>query len=63
MTVRAEATHTASQRAEHDAPVTANGEDAERQKVPWHFKVLVVALVFYLGFRLVQLIILIAHWL
>jgi hypothetical protein len=33
------------------------GEDA---KAPWHFKVLMVALAIYLGWRLVQLVMLIA---
>ena len=32
----------------------------DRAKAPWHFKVLMVALVIYLGWRLVQLIMLIA---
>ena len=31
----------------------------EKAKVPWHFKVMVVALVIYLGWRFVQLIMLI----
>lgn len=32
-------------------------------KTPWHFKVLLVALVIYLGFRLIQLVVLVGHWL
>lgn len=31
----------------------------DKAKVPWHFKLMVVALVIYLGWRLVQLIMLI----
>jgi hypothetical protein len=31
----------------------------EKAKVPWHFKLMVVALVIYLGWRLVQLVMLI----
>lgn len=34
---------------------TAEGEDDDT-KIPWHFWVLVVALVVYLGWRLIQLI-------
>lgn len=39
-------------------------EGDEEYKVPWHFKLLVVALVIYLGWRLVQTIIWLAtgHW-
>ena len=34
----------------------AKGDDADADvKAPWHFKLLVVALVIYLGWRLVQL--------
>jgi hypothetical protein len=32
------------------------GEDAEPYRAPWHFWVLVVAAVVYLGWRLVQMI-------
>ena len=34
----------------------ADEEDAEDTKIPWHFWVFVVALVVYIGWRLVQLI-------
>jgi hypothetical protein len=33
----------------------AAGDDAEPAKAPWHFKVLVVALAVYLGYRVVYL--------
>jgi hypothetical protein len=32
------------------------GDEAAETPVPWHFKLLVVALVLYLGWRLVQLV-------
>ncbi len=35
------------------APATA---DSEKVKAPWHFWVLVIAVVVYLGWRLIQLI-------
>ena len=38
----------------HDEP---EGEEQERGKAPWHFWVLIAALVIYLGWRLVQAII------
>ncbi|HET6664907.1 MAG TPA: hypothetical protein VFG94_11635 [Acidimicrobiales bacterium] len=34
----------------------ATPQAATRQKAPWHFKLLVLATVIYLGWRLVQLI-------
>lgn len=34
-----------------------NTEGEEFESTPWHFKLLVIALVLYLGYRLVQLII------
>ena len=34
----------------------AAGHAATRQKAPWHFKLLLLATVIYLGWRLVQLI-------
>jgi hypothetical protein len=34
----------------------ANERAATQQKAPWHFKLLVLATVIYLGWRLVQLI-------
>jgi hypothetical protein len=44
-------------------PVTAESLDlremaGEKAKVPWHFKLMLVALVIYLGWRFVQLIVL-----
>lgn len=41
-----------------------NEEPEEDSKVPWHFKLMVVALVIYLGWRLVQTIIwaVTGHW-
>jgi hypothetical protein len=39
--------------AEPDAPATAD-------KAPWHFKLMVAAVVLYLGWRLVQLIVAVA---
>ena len=50
---------------EADAPEVASAaeeepvgevDDGERLRAPWHFKVLILALVIYLGWRLVQLI-------
>ncbi|MFN8019508.1 MAG: hypothetical protein U0P45_15505 [Acidimicrobiales bacterium] len=45
----------------HDQP---EGEEEERGKAPWHFWLLIVALVLYLGWRLVQTIIwaVTGHW-
>jgi len=42
----------------------AEGEDEGATKVPWHFWLLVTALVIYLGWRLVQTIIwlITGHW-
>jgi hypothetical protein len=47
-----------------ERPIAANTMDlrelaGEKAKVPWHFKVMVVALVIYLGYRLVQLVMLV----
>jgi hypothetical protein len=44
-------------------PITADSLDlremaGEKAKVPWHFKLMVVALVIYLGWRIVQLVML-----
>jgi hypothetical protein len=44
-------------------PVTAESLDlremaGEKAKVPWHFKLMLVALIIYLGWRFVQLILL-----
>jgi hypothetical protein len=44
-------------------PVTAESLDlremaGEKARVPWHFKLMLVALVIYLGWRFVQLIML-----
>ncbi len=44
-------------------PISADTLDlhelaGDKAKVPWHFKVMVVALVIYLGYRFVQLIML-----
>lgn len=36
-------------------------KDVEDSKVPWHFWILIVALVIYLGYRLVQGIVWVAH--
>ena len=35
---------------------TADDAEADDTKIPWHFWLLVIALVIYLGWRLVQLI-------
>jgi hypothetical protein len=35
---------------------TGAGDDAGDEKVPWHFKLMVVLLVAYLGWRLVDLV-------
>ncbi|MBS1849269.1 MAG: zinc-ribbon domain-containing protein [Actinobacteria bacterium] len=40
---------------------TNAGHDADDQSTPWHFKVLLVALVLYLTWRLVQGILWVAH--
>jgi hypothetical protein len=47
--------------AASERPVDAESLDlhelaGEKAKVPWHFKLMVVALVIYLGWRFVQLI-------
>jgi hypothetical protein len=44
-----------------ERPIAANTLDlrelaGEKAKVPWHFKLMVVALVIYLAYRLVQLV-------
>ena len=39
-----------------EPPKPGEEEDEDSSKVPWHFWILVVALVVYLGWRLVQLI-------
>ena len=33
----------------------ADAESAEREKVPWHFKLMIVAIVIYLVYRFVEL--------
>jgi hypothetical protein len=38
------------------AQSTAEGREEEKTKVPWHFWLLVIALVIYLGWRLIQMI-------
>ena len=43
--------------ARFEKAAAARAEADEKAKVPWHFWILVVALVIYLGWRLVQLII------
>ena len=40
---------------------TKLAESAERQKVPWHFWLLLAGLAVYLGWRLIQLVLLIVH--
>jgi hypothetical protein len=47
-------------RAAHDAPADA-GDDEVDTSTPWHFKVLLVALVIYLGWRLFQGIVWVSH--
>ena len=47
-----------------ERPIAANTMDlrelaGEKAKVPWHFKLMVVALVIYLTYRLVQLVMLV----
>lgn len=39
-----------------DAPFTPAAEEEIEAKVPWHFWLLVVAVVAYLGWRIVQMI-------
>jgi hypothetical protein len=36
--------------------VAKPGEQAGAQRAPWHFKLLIVAVVLYLGWRAVQLV-------
>jgi len=43
------------------SPADEKDADEEDKKVPWHFKLLLVALVIYLGFRLIQGIVWVAH--
>ena len=48
-----------------ERPIAANNLDlkelaGDKVKVPWHFKVMVAALVIYLAYRLVQLVLLVA---
>jgi hypothetical protein len=48
-----------------ERPIAANALDlkelaGDKAKVPWHFKLMVVALVIYLTYRLVQLVMLVA---
>jgi hypothetical protein len=38
-----------------DIKKLAQGDDPDEAKAPWHFKVLMVLLVVYLGWRIVQL--------
>ncbi len=39
-----------------DVPTTpSDGADEEEEKAPWHFKLLVVALVVYLGWRFFEM--------
>ena len=39
-----------------EAPATDDEAGAEgREKVPWHFKLMIVALVVYLGYRFVEI--------
>ena len=57
------------QRSSADAEATSRGDggtgqgDDAQAKAPWHFKVLLIALVIYLGWRLIQGIVLVGHWL
>ena len=39
-----------------EAPLAPGDADETDEKTPWHFKLLVVALVFYLGWRFVQIL-------
>jgi hypothetical protein len=41
---------------------TAPPDDAEHPKAPWHFKLLLVALILYLGYRAYQGVDWVAHW-
>ena len=44
------------------SPADEDGDDEKKKsKAPWHFWVLLVALVIYLGFRLLQGIVWVAH--
>lgn len=63
MAVRAERATSAEAEATSGAHAADATEADAQPKTPWHFKVLLVALVLYLGFRLVQGIVLVAHWL
>ena len=60
----------AAVRAERSAPVSATttndlGSDANaddnRVRAPWHFWLLLVALAIYLSWRLIQLVVIVAH--
>ena len=42
--------------ADLEAPEPLASPEADDEKVPWHFKLMVVALVVYLGWRVVQLV-------
>lgn len=50
----------AAGRAARDEPGAA-GDDEIDTSTPWHFKVLLVALVIYLGWRLVQGVLWVTH--
>lgn len=41
--------------ADLEAPESDEADDEPREKVPWHFKLMIVALVAYLGYRFVEL--------
>ena len=43
--------------ADLEAPEPATGDAGEEEKAPWHFKLLVVALVIYLGYRFFEMFI------
>ena len=63
MAVRAEHASSADAEARSGAGGTGDLEADAQSKAPWHFKVLLVALVIYLGFRLIQLLVVVGHWL
>jgi hypothetical protein len=39
-----------------EEPPVADGDEADDEKTPWHFKLLVVTLVIYLTWRFIQIL-------
>lgn len=63
MATRSEQTVSTDKTGGPEVPAAQTSNPDAEANTPWHFKVLLVALVFYLGFRLIQLIVIVGHWL